>query len=340
MDPLRQSAHRQFMVAGAGDPGALRRELTGQVLRNGASSDGCARVQLAATELASNLLEHAKPGGYVLSRMLPGARIELIAVDCGPGMTDPGAALGGRTVPAAGLGCGLAAVRRASALFDLYTVPGHGTAVLSVIDLAPSRQRPLPAFRGVAAVSVAIAEQCGDAWAVAPVDGGIAVAVIDGLGHGTAASAAADAAISAFAAQPGDLAGFVPRANLAMRDTRGGATTVCVMHPDQGVLEYLAIGNVNGRMLAPANRRNLVTYPGTLGLKAAPPTVRLQTCPWPGDAVLVLWTDGLLSTVSGLPDDPDLAARDPALLAATLHRDYGTGRDDATVVVIRAPGGP
>jgi anti-sigma regulatory factor (Ser/Thr protein kinase) len=328
------------MVTGPVDPGALRRELAQRVLRHGATGEGCGRVKLVATELATNLLEHAKPGGYVLSRALPGARIELIAVDRGPGMADVGASLTGHS-GAAGLGCGLAAVRRASTLFDVHTVVGQGTAVLSVIDLIPGRQRSAPDTRGLAGVSVAVAEQCGDAWAAIPVDGGgIAVTVIDGLGHGAAASAAADAAITAFAGHADDLAGFVSRANAAMRDTRGGAVTACVIHPRRGVLEYVAVGNVNGRVLSPVTRQNLITYPGTLGLAAIPPSIRVLSCPWPAGATLVLWTDGLTSAVSGVPDDPDLLRHDPALLAAVLHRDYTKDRDDATVAVIRAPGGP
>jgi hypothetical protein len=93
-------------------------------------------------------------------------------------------------------------------------------------------------------------------------------------------------------------------------------------------------------VLSPVTRQNLVISPGTLGLGATPPSTRVLSCPWPAGATLVLWTDGLSSAVSGVPDDPDLLRHDPALLAAVLHRDYGQDRDDATVTVIRAPGGP
>ncbi len=33
---------------------------------------------------------------------------------------------------------------------------------------------------------------------------------------------------------------------------------------------------------------------------------------------------------------PGLAQRDPALIAGVLYRDFGRGRDDATVVVAKA----
>ena len=43
-----------------------------------------------------------------------------------------------------------------------------------------------------------------------------------------------------------------------------------------------------------------------------------------------------LSTATGLESYPGLAARDPALIAGVLYRDFCRGRDDATVVVAKA----
>jgi hypothetical protein len=55
---------------------------------------------------------------------------------------------------------------------------------------------------------------------------------------------------------------------------------------------------------------------------------------WPAGASLVLWTDGLSTRVELTAGDALLDC-DPAVVAATLHRDHGRNRDDATVVVIR-----
>jgi serine/threonine protein phosphatase PrpC len=67
--------------------------------------------------------------------------------------------------------------------------------------------------------------------------------------------------------------------------------------------------------------------------------VKLMTCPWPADATLVLWTDGLTSRVR-LSTDAELLTHDPAVIAAALHRDHARERDDATVVVVRNPEPP
>jgi len=329
---MRQTSHRRYPVADETDSGEVRRGVGRVAAELGAGQHAQGHAELVATELATNLVRHAKPGGWMLIRPVPPDEVELIAVDHGPGITDLPAALSGRSTTPGGLGCGLAAVRRASTRFDVYSEPGHGTCVLSVVNLA--EPRPAADRRTWGGISIGVTEVCGDGWAVAELDHGVAVAVVDGLGHGPKASLATDAALTAFAAGPADLDRLVGRANDAMRQTRGGALTACLIDRDRQELRYFGIGNVNGRVLSGSGDRGLVCTVGTLGLKMAPPKVQLMTAPWPADGVLVVWTDGLRSR-------PDLAAlsgllsHDPGLVAAVLHRDFARERDDATVVVVR-----
>jgi anti-sigma regulatory factor (Ser/Thr protein kinase) len=331
--PLRQPAHHRFRIADEADAGALRRLASGWADGPGAVPAGRARAELVATELATNLVRHAKPGGWVLVRPVPPDGIELLAVDHGPGIADLAAALDGRSPAPGGLGLGLAAVRRASARFDVHTEPGRGTTVLSRVSLDDQSAPGRPDWGGV---SVGVLEVCGDGWAVAEVDQGLAVAVIDGLGHGVKASLASDAGLDAFAADPADLDGLVARANAAMRATRGAAMTACLLEPGRNELHYVAVGNVSGRVVTGPEERGLVFSAGTLGLRVAPPRTRVMSLPWPPGASLVLWTDGLSSRLA-LSSHADLRTRDPAVVAATLHRDHTRERDDATVVVIRHP---
>ncbi len=319
----RQSGHARFDVAAEADVAAVRRAVSDLV-------DSHGRAELVASELATNLVRHAG-GGWMLIRALTPSTIELIAVDGGPGIDDLAGALAGRVSEPKGLGCGLRAVRRASARFDAFTGRGRGSVVLSVVDAAAGHDQAgrAAAPRRVAGVSVGIVEPCGDGWAVADDGDALCVAVVDGLGHGMKASLATDAALAEF---PGDLERYVPRANARMRDTRGAAATLCRI--SGGELRYLAIGNVNGRVVTPGGTRGLVTHGGTLGLHVQPPRTRIDTVPFPAGAGLVLWTDGLSSRVD---PDPGLFGHDPAVVAAVLHRDHGRDRDDATVVVV-APG--
>ena len=335
MEPLRQRPHDRVRVADPADIGAARRAVKGHAERLGGSSGP---AELVATELATNLLRHADGAGWMLTRPVPPDTVEILAVDRGPGIPDVAAAVAGHTVEPKGLGCGLASVRRAAERFDVYTGRDRGTAVLALVDV----RRHTPGQRGSqhpprrwAGTSVSIAEACGDGWAVAESGGRLAVAVIDGLGHGASASIATDAALRAFTLDPTDLDGYVARAHAATRTTRGAAATVCVIDPDAGVLRYIAVGNVNGRVAAPSGVRGLTTGNGTLGLQAAAPRAPVRSLEWSPDATLVVWTDGLSSRVE-LDGRADLLEHDPAVVAAVLHRDHTRDRDDATVVVVRS----
>jgi anti-sigma regulatory factor (Ser/Thr protein kinase) len=339
VESLRQPSHECVTVSEEADIGALRRTTARCAERLGADDSGQGRAELVATELATNLLRHAVPGGWVLIRPIPPTSVEIMAVDHGPGIADLAAALGGHPRSEKGLGCGLATVRRASARFDVHSRPGIGTTVLAVVDVdRATAPRPAPA-RLWGGVSIPMHGACGDGWAGTETADHVAMAVVDGLGHGPHASLAAEAALSAFAANPADVSGYVARANEATRDTRGAAVAMCLLRREAGELDYVSVGNISARICSQERERGLVSYGGTVGTQASPPSARVITYKWPTGGRLVLWTDGLTSRID-LVSDPDLMSHDPAVTAAVLHRNHARGRDDATVVVLSDPGVP
>ena len=122
-------------------------------------------LALAVTEAATNLHKHARQGSMLLritrDRDRPG--IELVTIDAGPGLRDSGAALRDGHSPTSGtLGIGLGAINRLADFCDLYSVPGHGTALVArlsaraPLDYAVRRRlvRPITA-RPTAATSSA-----------------------------------------------------------------------------------------------------------------------------------------------------------------------------------------
>jgi len=332
---IRQSSHQRFMVTDSADVGAVRRAVRGYADQLRADASFSAAAAQTATELATNLLLHADPGGWILARPLPPAAVEILAVDRGPGIADVAAAVAGRAPAPKGLGCGLAAVRHASSSFDIHTCRDRGTVVLAIVEAGRARgpreeRRP----RSWAGVSVGIDEACGDGWAVIAEPRALTVAVVDGLGHGVHASIAADAALSAVADYPADLDGYLAHANAAMRDTRGAAVAICRLEPDRAELRCLSIGNVNARLMHSGGQVGIVPFNGTVGMRETPPANRIMHYPWPVAAALVMWTDGLESRID-LTAHADLLRHDPAVTAAALHRDHARDRDDATVVVVR-----
>jgi len=221
-DTARQSTHQRFVVADSADVGAVRRTVDGYAAQLLIDPQLAAVAAQTATELATNLLRHADPGGWILARPLPPHGVELLAVDRGPGIRDVAAAVEGRSPAPKGLGCGLAAVHRASSYFDIHTRPDRGTVVLAVVTADQHRRaRVARAPRRWAGISVGIDEPCGDGWVVTEEAGALTVAVVDGLGHGPNASIATDAALNALADHPGDLERYLRLANAELRHTRG-----------------------------------------------------------------------------------------------------------------------
>jgi hypothetical protein len=237
-------------------------------------------AELVATELGTNLLRHAMPGGYVLARKA-GDGIELISVDSGPGMPATAVARAlsaavpsvssGRAAPGpffglppappqpyrgGGMNAGLSVVRRQAAEFDLYS-DRHGTVVYARLG-SPTPTGFVPPggswrFGGVN-IPYGGDGESGDAWAVAP-DRRLAALVVDGLGHGPAAALAARAAVAEFERTPlTGLEGFVRHTHEVLRATRGGVLGVCLIDPAGGELSFAAVGNVTGRVVPGGSR--------------------------------------------------------------------------------------
>jgi anti-sigma regulatory factor (Ser/Thr protein kinase) len=330
---LSQGAHHRICVRGGEDVGAARRAVARMAARLPASRAG--EAELAVTELATNLVRHATAGGYLLCRPAGGG-IELLAVDSGPGIppgrisvTRPQAAVPPR---GAGLGVGLSAVRRLSAVFDCYSGPA-GTIILARLHgSAPGRNADF-SWGGVN-VPLGGAGESGDGWAVAA-DGRLAALVVDGLGHGPEAAAAAQAAISVFGPRPEvGLERFLQRAHEAMLGTRGGVLGICAIDPAAGELTYAGVGNITGRLLRGPESQGLVSHDGTIGTQLALPRARSWAYRWSRNAAVILASDGI-GRHWDISAYPGLLSHDPAVVAAVLHRDHARGADDATVVVVR-----
>ncbi|GGO99552.1 SpoIIE family protein phosphatase [Wenjunlia tyrosinilytica] len=342
MAALSEGEHRRHAIGVEEDVGALRRAVARLAAGQHALREGVA--ELVATELGTNLLRHAHPGGYVLARKA-GDGIELVSVDHGPGMTAaafaPPHATGSPAVQppyrGGGLGAGLNVVRRNAAEFDWYSTR-NGTVVYARLG-SPAPDVHAGWRFGAVNIPLGGDGESGDAWAVAP-GPRTAALVVDGLGHGPGAAVAARAAITSFEhAQVTDLGRLLQNTHEAMRGTRGGVLGACLIDPDRGELAYAAVGNITGRVVtgrAVTGTRSfhLLDRPGTLGTHLPVPSPRLQHCPWEPGATLVLVSDGIHSGWS--PEDhPRLLEHHPSVIAAVLHREYGRPTDDATVLVVR-----
>jgi anti-sigma regulatory factor (Ser/Thr protein kinase) len=295
------------------------------------------RVALAATEAATNLVKHAS-GGEVVLRSLSAAEgggLELLALDRGPGMADPGQCLRDGFSTAGTSGAGLGAIRRMSDLFDITSAPGSGTVLVARFgERAAAPVTPPPCEVGAVCLPVAGEEACGDGWAVETSPDRTAILVVDGLGHGLPAARAAAEAVRVFrpAAPRSEPADLLPMLHAALRPTRGAAAAVAVIERVTRTLRFAGVGNIGGTILGPARRQGLVCVSGTLGHELR--KVQSFDYPWPDGGQLILFSDGLGSQWD-LARYPGLAGRHPAVIAGVLYRDFCRGRDDVTVLAVR-----
>jgi anti-sigma regulatory factor (Ser/Thr protein kinase) len=315
-----------------------RRTAREMALELGIGEGGAEQVAIATTEACTNLLKHAGGGQLLLQASTEGSDavplLELIAVDQGPGMSNLEQCLKDGFSTGSSPGQGLGAIQRLSKQSDIYTIAGKGTVVLARWWL--SRDGWHAAQRiGAVNVSKPGQEVCGDAWGYAQNREGLVIVVADGLGHGMEAKLASTEAVRQLYENP-DLppTALLTRIHQALRSSRGAAVAVASINSERGKLTFAGVGNIAARIYAGSEpRQNLVSMNGTAGHQCH----RIQdfNYSWPEDGLLVLHSDGL-STSTGLESYPGLAARDPALIAGLLYRDFSRGRDDATVVVAKA----
>ena len=290
------------------------------------SAEIAGKVSIAATELANNLLLHAR-GGELLFQILgdeDSPVVELLAIDRGPGMDDVERCLRDGYSTAGTPGTGLGAVRRLATEFDIHSAPGEGTIVMARFGNTGGTR--LGAVNRVVEGEI----ECGDAWSLRQDAQGFALFVVDGLGHGTFAAEAARVAVGAFEAnpfaQPQDI---LVRANGLMSKTRGGAAASARVVGDQ--VSYCGVGNISGVLISHGKSQGLVSHNGTLGLNQRR-TQQFEYRREPG-AFLIMHSDGV-SARWDLKHRAALLARHPAIIAAALYREHGRERDDATVVVV------
>jgi negative regulator of sigma-B (phosphoserine phosphatase) len=192
---------------------------------------------------------------------------------------------------------------------------------------------------GCAGVAIAGEERSGDLAVFAPFDGGALVTVIDGLGHGEDAAAAADTAADVLRAHPDwEPQALLEHCHETLRGTRGAVMTFAWFDLALRQLRWAGVGNVEARLLRGTDLRGArhaspVVLGGVVGFQI-PRAMRTSTVDLePGDAVAFA-TDGIAADFSAVLD-PVL---NPQAQAERVLREHGKGTDDALAVVVRYTG--
>ena len=294
------------------------------------------QLALAVTEAASNLYKHASQGSLLLcvNRDAAAPGIDLVTIDSGPGLPDVSAAMRDGHSTAGTLGIGLGAIRRLADFSDLYSRPGHGTALIARFwPEAAQAKASRPDIRCAGLIRAISGEfECGDSFGAVQTEDTVTAVLCDGLGHGPLAAAASAVAVAAVLDEPaGEPAVLLERAHRRMSGTRGGA--VGIVQVVGGVARFAGLGNVAASILSAGGRKSMLSVPGIAGHQAR--AIRQYDYEVPPGAAIILHSDGISSRweVAALPG---LYARDPLLIAAVLLGAAGIHRDDAGVLVLRS----
>ena len=286
-------------------------------------------LALAVTEAATNLHKHARQGSMLLRITRDAVRpgIELVTIDAGPGFRDTGAALRDGHSTSGTLGIGLGAINRLADFYDLYSMPGHGTALVARFWPAPGEA----AARHAGLVRPITGEtECGDVFGATATEASVTGVLCDGLGHGPLAAAAAARGVAAVLEEPAaEPAALVERAHRRMTSTRGGAIGAHSTPARSSGSRVSATSRRRSSPTAPGGacarcRASPVTRPGRSASSSTP--FRPRATILHSDGISNRWEPGAL---------PGLNARDPLVVGAAVLAEAGTRRDDAGVLVLK-----
>lgn len=292
----------------------------------------CGKFALLTTEVSRNVLLHGGGGQAIIlgAKNAHGPIIRILALDNGPGIPDITRAMDDGYSTAGTMGEGMGAMVRIANKLEIFTAR-TGTIVLLEVTEAVQQQNlqvtgmaiPYPGER-----------LSGDAWSWHQTPERTVVFLVDGLGHGREAAAAADEAVNTFHKHveqaPAQILSYV---HDALKKTRGAVAAVGEIRPHDKTLTYTGVGNAAAVLLSGGLSKSLISHNGTLGV--ASPRLQEFRVEWPNDGILIMHSDGLQSRWD-LSSYPGLLSRHPAIIGAALIRDFRRQRDDACVVVVKA----
>lgn len=171
----------------------------------------------------------------------------------------------------------------------------------------------------------------GDLHLVASFDGGALVAVVDGLGHGPEAAAAAKTAVEALSCLPGaPVLQLLDLCHEHLKPTRGAVMSLASFDSRTNIMSWAGIGDVEGIVTSAAGpRQSIVLRNGVVGYRLPP--LRCTDLPVaPGDT-LIFATDGVRSDFRATA----ASGRQPQGIADDILLRHGKFTDDALVLVVR-----
>jgi anti-sigma regulatory factor (Ser/Thr protein kinase) len=305
----------------------------------GFSNKKLADLDIVVSEITSNLHKHARNGEILvgLFEEKENQYIELISIDNGPGMQEPFKMIEDGFSSANTMGIGLGSIKRLSTQFDLYSMIGWGTIILTrIYNKTVKQDLLLPQKVTIRPLVVTMPGQIksgdGTYYTVTPQHFKLLVA--DGLGHGEEANFAVIEAIKAFKQcfdhSPAEILKYIHE---AIRKTRGIVGSIVVFDFESNIWKMAGVGNISTRMSNFLQIKNQISYSGTIGHNILngmnDQEVKLEDY-----NQVTLCSDGInprwdMSKFAGI------GRCDLSIQAAAIYKDFARKTDDMSVVIAK-----
>lgn len=317
----------------------LKREIHLKVKLAGFTAQQLGELDIIVAEMTSNLHKYAKDGEILAGIVKNEGEeyIELISIDNGPGMIDAAKFMVDGFSTTSTLGQGLGSIKRLSDKFDLFSVKGWGTIILSRIykkqTAKTNKKDPVEITRLV--VAKPGEKISGDGTFVMRTEHGMKLLVADGLGHGILANDAVNTAVKSFEACTDESPAQILRhMHQDLRKTRGMVAMVSVFDFPAKTLRLAGVGNIAARFLHfSGNGKNQISYNGIVGHNI-PNTINDQQISFNEYSLLVLCSDGIQSRWD-IAKYSGIGKCDLSVLAAAIYKDYSRRNDDNSVIIVK-----
>ena len=328
--------HLCFTVADRSYFALLKKEIHAISVKAGFSDRKAGEIDIIVAELVSNLVKHGN-GGWLLVKLIREQQVEgmeLISIDNGEGINDVSRMMADGISTTNTLGHGLGAIKRLSHVFDVYSLKGWGTVLLSrVFKEELPYQKKTNEIRSVV-VPKPGEEKCGDAFYCKIGSNAVRLFLGDGLGHGAEAAVAVNTAIQQFKLCREENAADVLRdLHRAVRKTRGLVGAVALYFKNQKTWHICGIGNIATRLINGIEIKTNMSYNGIIGHNI-PNSMKDHEVHAENAQILVLCSDGI-KTKWDLLKYPGILKHDLSILAAVIFKDHARHTDDMSVVAVR-----
>jgi anti-sigma regulatory factor (Ser/Thr protein kinase) len=331
------ATHSSFPATDRSYFSLIKKEIHKKAQEAGIVSKRIDALDLIVAEMTTNLYKYSDDGEILVGAFNNGGSpyIEVICIDNGPGMLNPTRMMQDGISTSNTLGHGFGSMKRLSDVFELYSIHGWGTIVMSRVysDREAFKKKvkiavnPLIVYKPGETTS-------GDGMTFRQNDKQFKIMLADGLGHGPEANKAVNEAAMAFKvcpdSSPTETLRFI---HTSIKKTRGAVINILAYDFDTKIWSSAGVGNIAMRLNGPSAFRNHMSYNGIVGHNI-PNTMNDQQYPVEQYNQVILSSDGI-KTRWDLTKYPLISKYDGTVLAAALYKDQARRNDDMSVIIVK-----